>query len=90
MTEQDTFDRLCRVPYEALIDLMEQHWDPEIGYVYHPFAESEIVALKSYGWTELEYKIRLKISLIDEGMGDISWMHFLDDDIVRLENLKND
>jgi len=82
MNEDDTFNRLRRIPYDQLSDRMDEESPFSDGYIYDPFNHSEIVWLNKYGWTELEYKKRYRLTLLE----DTEWLYLLDRDIERLKN----
>jgi len=76
-TEDDTFDKLRRVPYTELNDLIMRE-DPFIeGDIFAPFEPSEVAWLKKYGWTELEYKKAYRSYLLSK-YNDLRWMGKLD------------
>lgn len=56
MTEDDTFDKLRRIPVERLEDLMMQNEDKFDISIYEKFNDFQIEFLKTHGWTELAYK----------------------------------
>jgi len=76
MTEDDTFNALCRTPLKKLQDLMQEAENDDlfVGAIYHPFSEVEIAYLWRHGWTLNEFKKAWAAQAIEEDVNITTYL----------------
>lgn len=59
-SEQDTFDRLRRIPHEEMRRIISELYKTVPGDDFARVMPARLAALERHGWTELEYTNTLK------------------------------
>ncbi len=88
-SEDDTFNRLRRCPYDELI-LHMQNSDIFETPVHDPYPPNEVALLEEHGWTELDFKKTYRDLMVGR-LEHYDWYPLFLNNIRWLENkVKND